>query len=308
MDGRTTQGTIFDIRRFSTHDGSGIRTTVFFKGCPLSCVWCHNPEGISTRSRPLYFSNKCIGCRICCELSVNGGIVAEGDKIRLDITKQEDWNHIIEECPAGAIVWDSQRMTVDEVVEQVMKDKAFYKHGGGVTLSGGEPLMQPGFALELLKKLKAGNIHTAVETALYVPTETLKAMLPWLDTIYADFKIADPLEHRKYTGVSNEQIKKNLRYLLESEKRGCVIIRTPMIPGITTGKDNIAEISRFISGIYEDVSYEILNYNPLAESKYHLIDKTYYFKDNPKRYSRQAMEKFTGIARSNGVHNIILES
>ena len=232
MGERAVKGTVFDIRRFSTHDGGGIRTTVFLKGCTLSCVWCHNPEGI-----------------------------------RLDISKQENWDQIIEECPSGAIVWDSKRMSVDEVVEEVLKDAPFYKYGGGVTLSGGEPLLQPEFVLSFLKEMKKRNIHTAVETALHVPEKTL-----------------------------------------ESEKRDQVIIRTPMIPGVTTGEDNIAEISRFISEAYSEVSYEILNYNPLAEAKYRLIDKTYCFKENPKRYSRKDMECFAEIARSNGVKNIIIES
>lgn len=308
MEERAVKGTVFDIRRFSTHDGGGIRTTVFLKGCPLSCVWCHNPEGISTRVRPLHFPNKCIGCRICCSLSENGGVVMTEKGIRLDISKQENWDQIIEECPSGAIVWDSKRMTVDEVAEEVLKDAPFYKYGGGVTLSGGEPLLQPEFVLSFLKEMKKRNIHTAVETALHVPEETLESVLPWLDLIYGDFKIFDPEAHKKYIGQGNVRIKKHIGLLLESEKRDQVIIRTPMIPGVTTGEDNIAEISRFISEAYSEVSYEILNYNPLAEAKYRLIDKTYCFKENPKRYSRQDMERFAEIARSNGVKNIILES
>jgi pyruvate formate lyase activating enzyme len=308
MEERTVKGTVFDIRRFSTHDGGGIRTTVFLKGCPLSCVWCHNPEGISTRVRPLYFPNKCIGCQICCRLSENGGIFMTEKGIRIDITKTEDWDRIIEECPSGAILWDSIRMTVEDVVKEVLKDAPFYKYGGGVTLSGGEPLLQPEFVISFLKEMKKRNIHTAIETALYVPTETLEAVLPWLDLIYADFKIIEPEVHKKYIGVTNERIKKHIRLLLEAENRDHVTIRTPMIPGLTTEEDNIAGISRFISEVYKEVSYEILNYNPLGEAKYHLVDKTYCFNDNPKPYSRQDMELFAKIARSNGVDHIILES
>lgn len=308
MEERTIKGIVFDIRRFSTHDGGGIRSTVFLKGCPLSCVWCHNPEGISRTVRPLYFPNKCIGCQICCSLSENSGILMTEKGIRLDITKTEDWDRIIEECPSGAILWDSARLTVEEAVEEVLRDAPFYKYGGGVTLSGGEPLLQPEFVLSFLKEMKKRNIHTAIETALHVPTETLEAVLPWLDLIYADFKIFEPEAHKKYTGVTNERIKKHIRLLLESENRDHVIIRTPMIPGLTTKDDNIAGISRFISALSKKVSYEILNYNPLGEAKYHLVDKTYCFKDNPEPYSRQDMERFAEIARSNGVNHIILEA
>ena len=307
MNRKNIQGTIFDIRRFSTHDGGGIRTTVFFKGCPLSCVWCHNPEGISIKSRPLYFLNRCIRCGICAKLSSSGGAVLEADGVRLHPEKDEDWSGIIDACPSGALTWDSRQMTVHEAVEELMRDEPFFKHGGGVTLSGGEPLLQPEFAAALLEELKSRGVHTAIETALHVKQDTLEKVLPFLDLIYADYKIADPENHKKYTGVSNELIKNNIHFLLESDKREAVIIRTPMIPGLTDMVDNIAAISRCISEIYPQVSYEILNYNPLAESKYHLIDQEYYFKENPKRYSDQEMKAFAESALLNGIKNIIME-
>jgi len=307
MDSKNIQGTIFDIRRFSTHDGSGIRTTVFFKGCPLACVWCHNPEGISIEPRPLYFPNKCIRCGICAGLSQNGGAVMEADGVRLHPEKDEDWHQIIDACPSEALAWDSRQVTVHEAAEELMRDEPFFKHGGGVTLSGGEPLLQAEFAVALLEELKSRGAHTAVETALNVNQEILARVLPFLDLIYADFKIFDSEDHRKYTGASNALIKDNIRFLLESDKKESVIIRTPMIPGLTDSPRNIAAISCYISGIYPQVSYEILNYNPLAESKYHLIDKEYYFKENPKRYSDEEMKTFAEIASLNEVKNIIME-
>ena len=136
------KGTIFDIRRFSTHDGDGIRTTVFFKGCPLSCVWCQNPEGISLRRRPLYFENRCIHCKMCAAESVNGGMKCRGDMMLMNIDASEDWEYLAELCPSGAIVMDSREYSVKEVMEEIRKDMVFYRHGGGVTLSGGEPLLQ----------------------------------------------------------------------------------------------------------------------------------------------------------------------
>ncbi len=308
MGAETIAGTVFDIRRFSTHDGDGIRTTVFFKGCPLSCVWCHNPEGISTRRRPLFFLNKCIGCGICTTVSTHGGMVRGTDGIRLDAGKTEDWDHIMEECPAEAVVWDSRSMTVEQVVAEVLKDQPFYRDNGGVTLSGGEPLLQADFCLELLKQLKAKGVHTAIETALYVPEQVLHSVLPYLDLIYADFKICDSEQHRKYVGMPNQIIKDNIRLLLESDKRAQVIVRTPLIPEITANQENIKQISRCIASIYPEVSYELLNYNPLAESKYRLIDQKYYFEKNPSRYSEQEMQQFADIARLGGAKQVIIEA
>lgn len=307
MESEYLKGRIFDIRRFSTHDGGGIRTTVFLKGCPLSCVWCHNPEGISEKRRPIHFKNKCINCKTCYMLSKHNGIEIVEDSIKLNAFEKEDWDKIIECCPTGALAWDSYYLTVEETLKEVVKDAAFFKYGGGVTLSGGEPLLQSKFAVELLKELKKNKIHTAIETALFVKSEVVEEVLPYLDFIYADLKIFNNDNHKKYTGVTNEQIKRNINLLLKSSKKDSVIIRTPMIPSITDKEENIADISKFISSIYDDVSYEILNYNPLAEAKYHLIDKEYYFEDSPKKYTDYEMAKFRKIAENNGVKNIIIE-
>lgn len=302
-----TTGMVFDIRRFSTHDGDGIRTTIFLKGCSLACVWCQNPEGIRTLRRPLHFKNKCIQCEICCNMARQGGMKHINGQIKIDAGATEDWDVLIDACPAGALAWDSQQMSVAEVVDEVMKDEVFFKHGGGVTISGGEPLMQPAFVLSLLKAFKQKGIHTAIETALHIPREVLQPVLPYLDLIYADMKLFDREQHLQYIGKPNERIKENIAYLLNSAKKDAVIIRTPMIPGITTSEENIAKISRFISDIYPDVSYEILNYNPLAEAKYHLVDMTYCFIENPKLYSSEAMAEFIKIAQNHGVHNIMTE-
>ncbi len=301
------KGTIFDIRRFSTHDGSGIRTTVFFKGCPLSCAWCHNPEGISGRRRPLHFENKCIGCGICCGLSRNGGMERSEGKVSLHAERTEDWDAMIDACPTGALVWDSREVTVGEVLKEAEKDKPFYRYGGGVTLSGGEPLLQPGFARELLRELQRSGIHTAVETALHVDIESVKMVLPYLDHIYADMKLFDPSLHEQFVGMPNQRIRENIRFLLTSDKREDVTIRTPMIPHYTATSENIGQISRFLAGIYPDVSYELLNYNPLAEAKYHLVDRTYCFEENPKRYDARQMEGFAQIAVRSGLKNVKID-
>lgn len=302
------EGNIFDIRRFSTHDGDGIRTTVFLKGCPLSCVWCQNPEGISLKRRPLYFENRCIHCGTCAKICQNGGFQIKDGKIILNPNAREDWEQLIYNCPTGAIEMDSRTTNVEEIMTEIRKDKVFYDHGGGVTLSGGEPLLQWQFAREILKQCHQEKIHTAIETALYVRSKALRAVIPYLSMAFADLKLIDDEEHKKYVGVSNELIKKNIEILLTSERKDQVIIRTPMIPGITTKRENIQGIAAFISSIYSDVSYEILNYNPLAEAKYHLVDMEYCFEENPKLYSKEQMQQFGDWARQAGVKNVIIES
>lgn len=307
MEKSDMQGKIFDIRRFSTHDGEGIRTTVFMKGCPLQCVWCQNPEGIDSRILPIRMGNSCICCGKCVEISSKGGVKKEEGIIRIDRTKCDDWDKIIEECPSGAFVMDSKYYSSDELMKELLKDKVFYDHGGGVTFSGGEPLMQAVFLEEILRKLKEKGIHTAIETSLNVSENAMTKQLPYLDSIYADMKIYDEQEHKSCTGVSNILIKKNLKKLLSSEFKDKVIIRTPLIPTYTATEKNLAEIAEFLSGIYSDVKYELLNYNPLAEAKYHLVGKKYCFKENPKLYKKEQMLQFGQIVKEHGIKNLIME-
>lgn len=204
---------------------------------------------------------------------------------------------------------DSREMSVEMVMEEIRKDKSFYRYGnGGVTISGGEPLLQWKFTKELLKACKKEGIHTAIETSLYADQEVIKELLPYLDRIFADFKLATEKDHMHYTGVSNQKIKDNIRYLLETSNREKVIIRTPMIPEMTATKDNIKGIAKYLNGIYQYVSYEILNYNPLAEAKYHLVDREYCFEENPKLYTKEQMQEFKSWAVEGGLENIIIES
>lgn len=301
------EGYVFDFKRFSTHDGKGIRTTIFLKGCTLKCVWCQNPEGISIKQRPLYFPNKCIHCHTCVRLAKNGGVYLKEGEIKLDVSKKENWENIIDACPAVALAMDSKKMTVNEVVDEACKDAPFFKYGGGVTLSGGEPLFQHEFAIAILKGLKKRGISTSIETALNVKTEVVKEALKYLDHVFADCKIIDNGKHKEYTGVSNDLIKKNLEVLLTSPLKDEVIIRTPLIPGITTSEKNIAGIAKFISDIYPDVQYELLNYNPLAEAKYDMVDMDYCYEKNPPMYKDNEMRTFGEIAIENGIKNLILE-
>lgn len=301
------KGYVFDFKRFSTHDGEGIRTTIFLKGCTLNCVWCQNPEGISIRQRPLYFPNKCIHCMTCVHLSREGGIIEDDGQIRLDVSKIENWKYIIDNCPSGALTMDSREMSVEDVLEEACKDAPFFKYGGGVTLSGGEPLFQHEFAINILKGLKERGITTTIETASHIPMRIYQEAMKYTDYIFADLKIIDSEKHKKYTGVDNAIIKENIKWLLKSKKAANVTIRTPLIPGMTTDAENIAGIAEFITGIYPDVKYEILNYNPLAQAKYDMVDREFCFDENPPLYSDEQMREFGKIATDHGVKNLLLE-
>jgi len=301
-------GKIFDIRRFSTHDGDGIRTTIFLKGCPLKCVWCQNPEGISPEEHLIYFGNKCIDCGLCTKNCSNKSIIQKDNKICIDNEKCTDEQNkvAIDICPTGALTMDCKNYSLDEVVEIAIKDKAFFKYGGGVTLSGGEPFFQKDFTIRLLKRLKEIGVNTAIETSLFISSQYLLEALPYLDIIFVDLKEFDNEKHIAFTGVSNELIKKNIKLILESHKKDCVIIRTPLIPKFTADNENISSISKYISDIYPNVKYELLNYNPLAKAKYNLIDNLdYCFEENPKMYTDEQMKEFYDIAYSAGIKNLI---
>lgn len=302
-----TRGYVFDIRRFSTHDGDGIRTTVFLKGCPLRCVWCHNPEGLTLQPQLVYLENHCIHCGMCVDVCETGAFRFEQGKLQIDKSAPEDWAEIIDACPAACLTMDAQSYTVGELLEEVLKDQAFFRHGGGVTFSGGEPLLQKEFLLAALKECKTAGIHTAIETSLYAETQTVLQVLEHLDLLYADFKVFQPEQHRAWTGVDNDLIKENLRRLLQSEKREQLIVRTPLIPTMTGQVENVTEIARFISSLYPEVKYELLNYNPLAKAKYALVGLEYCFADNPPMYTEGEMETFRAAARQAGTRHLLVE-
>lgn len=300
-------GNVFDIRRFSTHDGSGIRTTVFLKGCPMRCLWCQNPEGIAFGQGPAYFPKKCIHCGTCLRHAARGAVYEKDGEICIRREREADWETVADACPSGAIMMDSSAYEPEELVEEVLKDEVFFRNGGGVTLSGGEPLAQPEFTIKVLELLQERGIHTAIETALHVPGKWVEKALPHLDLIYADMKLEREEKHREYTGVSGAQIKENLRYILTSPYRDRAVIRTPLIPGYTAVEENLRGIASFLSSIYPEVKYELLNYNPLAQAKYPLSGREYCFKENPKLYTKAQMEAFGNIVTENGIKHLIME-
>ena len=224
---------VADIERCSTHDGPGLRTVVFLKGCPLNCAWCHNPECISFEAEELYYPEKCIGCGRC----------KEG-------------------CVAGARVICGRKMTVDEVFAEVLADRDYYGKKGGVTVSGGEPLAHPEFTRKLLYKCRNDGVGTAVETSMYRYDEDI---LTLCDYIMTDIKIYDSDTHRKYTGIGNEEILTNIK---KADSLGVpMIVRTPVIPGVNDSADNIKQTADYIKTLKNAVKYELLPYHPLGLSK-----------------------------------------
>ena len=256
---------IVDIKRGATEDGPGIRTTVFFKGCPLSCVWCQNPEAIDSREEIGFYANKCIGCGACAHACPNEAIALE-ENHRIVRAECLRCGACADACPARALRRIGRVYEIPALVDIILRDRFFYEaSGGGVTLSGGEPTRWPVYAGALLRALKEKGIHTALQTGGHFDYEPVAtAMLPWLDLVLFDLKIMDPSEHARYTGRGNERILDNFLRLLE---HGVGILpRTPLIPGHTDSAENLSRIAGFLAEHHVD-GHRLLPYNPLGQSK-----------------------------------------
>lgn len=299
------RGNVFDIKRFAMHDGSGIRTTIFLKGCPLRCVWCQNPEGIEETRQILYTRSLCIHCGSCSKEAQAGGIVEQGDEIIIQREAKEDWDKVLSACPTNALHFDSRSFSVEEIMEEIKKDLIFYRQNGGVTFSGGEPLYQFDFLLALVKRCKEEGLHVALETSLATSRKRLQQILPLVDLIYMDLKIIDTKQHQQYIGIGNRVILENINYVLTSDERHKAIVRTPLIPTKTDQSDNICGIAKFLSDMDSEVHYELLNYNPLAKAKYSALDEDYCFVDNPKPFTKEQMRQFYQLAKKCGIHNVV---
>jgi pyruvate formate lyase activating enzyme len=263
-------GRLFDIQRFSTHDGPGIRTTVFLKGCPLRCLWCHNPEGLRPETQIAYTPDRCIACGDCVRACREGGhrleATADGAVHVFDRPRCQSCGTCAAACVSGAIEAVGREVTVEAVLEEVLRDRAFYESsGGGLTLSGGEPLMQPAFTTALLRAAKDAGLHTAVETsgfALWAHLEPLPAVT---DLFLFDVKETDPERHRRFTGVPLEPILGNLRTLRERGAR--IALRCPIVPGCNEREGHFAGIAALAQEWPEPVEIELLAYHPLGRGK-----------------------------------------
>ena len=263
-------GTIFDIQRFSVHDGPGIRTTVFMKGCPLRCRWCHNPEGLSKALQLQFFEDKCIGCGLC------------GERKQLSNSQK---------CPAEALKICGRVVDEDEVIDEILRDKIFYSDNGGVTFSGGECLLQADFVVSVLSKVKGLGLHTAVDTCGYVPWEELEKTLTYCDLYLYDVKCFTSNLHKEYTGVDNLLIIDNLKRLADTQKD--IWIRIPVIPGFNDYASEMTQIAELVSSISSVKQVTLMPYHTLGASKYKTLGLEYPF-DTDKRISE---EEFASLKR-----------
>ena len=264
---------VTDIQRFCISDGPGIRTTVFFKGCPLRCRWCHNPETQSGRNQLLFQEKLCIGCGACAAVCPNGAHRLEPDRHVFDAARCRQCLVCTQVCPAKALEPAAREMTPDEIFRQVLRDQAFYGPEGGMTLSGGEPMMQFEFVRALCEAAKRapGIPNIALESCGFAPVEHYRELLPWIDLFLFDVKTLDPEKHRRYTGVPLEPILRTLRFLDDSG--AAISLRCPLIPGLNDSEEALTRIAELANTLRHVRSIDLEPYHPLGEAKARRLGK-----------------------------------
>lgn len=272
---RHSEMMIFDIKPYSINDGPGIRITIFLKGCPLSCVWCHNPEGISPHVQKLYSHVKCIGCGTCVENCPTNALKLTPDGIITDADLCDLCGICADVCPTRAMEMSGKEVTVEEILSRIRRETVMMDHSeGGVTISGGEPMMQSGFLIELLDALGREGMHRAVDTSGFSKTENLLEVAKRTDLFLYDLKMMDPEKHKKFTGVSNEKILENLNVLAAS--RAKINIRIPLMRGINADEENIRQSAGFVAALPgEKKLVSLLPYHNIAIHKYGKLGQEY---------------------------------
>ena len=293
------EGLISGIKRNAVHDGPGIRTTVFLKGCPLKCVWCHNPESISFSKELGFYKNKCLSCGSCAGICPNGAVVMTGGYPKTDPGKCLRCFRCAEACPADARIAYGDRWDSRALAEKLLEDRDFFEiSGGGVTISGGECLSQPDFTAELARILSEENVSVCIDTCGYAPRRALDMVIPYADLFLYDIKAADPEVHIKCTGRDNRMILDNLRYLSD---RGCLIeIRYPYVPG--WNDKECGSIAGFLRGMPGITKVKILGYHKMADGKYAALSMTDTLPDIQPAISD--IDKAVEIFEKNGVHAV----
>ncbi len=270
---------IFDIKRYAIHDGPGIRTTLFLKGCPLRCVWCHNPESWSPRPQRLYKRSRCIGCRTCVEACPNGALELTPEGIRPTGAPCSLCGTCARECPAAALEISGRAWPMDELMAEVEKERGVMaRSGGGVTLCGGEPLMHPAYTLELLQELGRRGFQRAVDTTLYAEPDVVRAVAAQCELLLVDLKLMDSAAHRRFTGVPNGQILDNIRLIASLGIR--YFIRIPLIAGVNADAANLEASARFLASLpQKPEEVDLLPYHDIGKGKHERLGTVY----NPEK-------------------------
>lgn len=273
------KGRVFNIQRYSVHDGPGIRTIVFLKGCHLRCKWCANPESQSKEKQLSYNAQLCIGdqCLMCQAVCKEQAIFFPGaGPVEINRERCSSCMQCVSICPPKALSTFGEDRDVEDVLAEVEEDLLFYRRGqGGLTLSGGEPLLQADFAAELLRQAQESGIHTAIETCGYAPRENLEKVVKYCDHVLFDIKSLDEEKHRQYTGVSNTVILENFQRLVELIPPSRIRVRTPVIPGFNDTVDDLQMIRAFVQSVAPDAAYELLKYHRYGENKYRFLGRDY---------------------------------
>ena len=278
-------GIVLNIQHFCTHDGPGIRTNVFLKGCSLRCKWCSNPESIHPKPELAYNPSKCIGkneCGFCLkECPENAIFTLDSDvKVRINWDLCTNCGKCVPACPSQALHEFGIEMTVEQVLDEVEQDSSFYREsGGGITLSGGECQLQPDFSAALLAGAHERGINTAIETACNVPWAFMEKVLPHVDVMLHDHKLTDPVRHKKWTGVDNKRILDNFKRAYETFPDTKFIARTPLIPGVNDDEEHIRSVLALISPYKNVIDYELLPYHRFGEGKYSYLGRIYEMED-----------------------------
>ena len=287
---------VIEIKRFAVHDGDGIRTTLFLKGCPLKCVWCHNPEGIGAAPQLSYLGDKCIGCGECAAVCTAGAHEMTADGHIFHREKCVGCGKCEEACLGNALKLYGREMSVDEVLPLLLEDREFYKNsGGGVTISGGECLLYPDFCAMLLRRLKEEGINTAVDTCGFVSRAAIDKVIPYTDTFLYDVKAIDGAVHKKCTGQDNAVIIENLRYIDSLGKR--IEVRYPYVPGYNS--EETEAVGRLLAGLESLVGVRVLGYHKYAGSKYASLDMENTLPENMP--SDAELEEARSVLRGMGI-------
>ncbi len=274
-------GKVINIQHFCIHDGPGIRTTVFLKGCPLKCLWCSNPNSQKYESEIAYAVNKCILCKRCISACKQNALVLEDNHIEILRDKCTMCTDCFKVCPGNAIHYDGKLMTVEEVIDEVVADMNFYHNsGGGMTLSGGEAVTQKEFSIAILEEAKRMGVHTAMETSAYTSTENFCQIIKFVDHLFIDLKHFDAKKHKYATGVDNKIILENI--VKAQEIHPNVNIRIPVIPSINDNKEDLGEMAKFLESLNGIQSIELLQYHDLGSSKYAQVGTKYPLQDVEK--------------------------